>query len=261
MRPPRHRCLHPPATWSRRHCGRRVVPRGSAPPAGPARTCRPVPARRGGGGPAPDPDPGVVAGRPSGTAAGPGARHQRQAVRLWAGGLARRHLDWAVAEGRRAAPLCAQLRRAADRSRSRGRIAMVILDNLGIHTPKGSRLLRELLAELGEQLVLVYTRPMTRTPTASSGCGGHCAAASPTPTDARRWWTLSPTPTGGHARSPHPGAVADRQPIRARPAATRREGTRPCSMNSQEAFSVGDAHHQVAAGNLQGDPRSVSGPG
>jgi transposase len=34
---------------------------------------------------------------------------------------------------------------------------MVILDNLGIHTPKGSRLLRGLLAELGEQLVLVYT--------------------------------------------------------------------------------------------------------
>jgi len=67
------------------------------------------------------------------------------------------HLDWAVADGRRAVPLCAQLRRAADRSRSRGRIAMVILDNLGIHTPKGSRLLRELLAELDEQLVLVYT--------------------------------------------------------------------------------------------------------
>src|SRR5215211_5842424 len=66
-------------------------------------------------------------------------------------------LDWALADGRRAAPLCAQLRRAADRSRSRGRIAMVILDNLGIHTPKGSRLLRGLLAELGEQLVLVYT--------------------------------------------------------------------------------------------------------
>jgi hypothetical protein len=66
-------------------------------------------------------------------------------------------LDWAVADGRRAAPLCDQLRRAVQRSRSRGRIAMVILDNLGIHTPKGSRLLRGLLAELGEQLVLVYT--------------------------------------------------------------------------------------------------------
>src|SRR6266511_2067098 len=59
-------------------------------------------------------------------------------------------LDFALAEGRRAAPLCAQLRRAVQRSRSRGRIAMVILDNLGIHTPKGSRLLRALLAELGE---------------------------------------------------------------------------------------------------------------
>src|SRR6266508_6896 len=32
-----------------------------------------------------------------------------------------------------------------------------LLDNLGIHTPKGSRLLRALLQELGEQLVLVYT--------------------------------------------------------------------------------------------------------
>jgi transposase len=66
-------------------------------------------------------------------------------------------LDWALADGRRAAPFCDQLRRAVARSRSRGRIAMVILDNLGIHTPKGSRLLRGLLAELGEDLVLVYT--------------------------------------------------------------------------------------------------------
>jgi hypothetical protein len=67
------------------------------------------------------------------------------------------HLDWELAEGRRAAPLCAQLRRAVARSQARGRIAMVILDNLGIHTPKGSRLLRGLLEELGERLILVYT--------------------------------------------------------------------------------------------------------
>jgi hypothetical protein len=67
------------------------------------------------------------------------------------------HLDWALADGRRAAPLVAQLRRAGARSQARGRIAMVILDNLGIHTPKGSRLLRALLEELGERLVLVYT--------------------------------------------------------------------------------------------------------
>jgi transposase len=67
------------------------------------------------------------------------------------------HLDWAVADGRRAAPLVAQLRRAVQRSRSRGKLTMVILDNLGIHTPKGSRLLRGLLEELGQDLVLVYT--------------------------------------------------------------------------------------------------------
>jgi hypothetical protein len=33
---------------------------------------------------------------------------------------------------------------------------MVILDNLGIHTPNGSRLLRA-LQELGDQLILVST--------------------------------------------------------------------------------------------------------
>src|ERR671911_147287 len=66
-------------------------------------------------------------------------------------------LDWELAEGRRAVPFCDQLRRAVARSQARGKIAMVILDNLGIHTPKGSRLLRGLLAELGEELVLVYT--------------------------------------------------------------------------------------------------------
>jgi hypothetical protein len=49
------------------------------------------------------------------------------------------HLDFALAEGRGAAPLVAQLRRAVARSRQRGRIAMVILDNLGIHTPKGGQ--------------------------------------------------------------------------------------------------------------------------
>ena len=66
-------------------------------------------------------------------------------------------LDWELADGRRAAPFCAQLRRAVARSSARGRIAMVLLDNLSIHTPKGSRLLRALLEEVGDRLVLVYT--------------------------------------------------------------------------------------------------------
>jgi DDE superfamily endonuclease len=65
--------------------------------------------------------------------------------------------DWDRATGRRAAPLCAQLRRAVERSQARGRVAMVLMDNLGIHTPKGSLLLRQLLDELRGQLILVYT--------------------------------------------------------------------------------------------------------
>jgi DDE superfamily endonuclease len=64
--------------------------------------------------------------------------------------------DWKRASGRQATPFCAQLRRAVERSQARGRIALVLLDNLGIHTPKGSLLLRQLLTELRGQLVLVY---------------------------------------------------------------------------------------------------------
>jgi transposase len=67
--------------------------------------------------------------------------------------------DWQRASGRRAVPFCAQLRRAVERSQARGRIALVLLDNLGIHTPRGSLKLRELLAEFRGHLVLVYTPP------------------------------------------------------------------------------------------------------
>jgi transposase len=102
-------------------------------------------------------------------------------------------LDFELADGRRAAPLVAQLRHAVARSRSRGRIAMVILDNLGIHTPKGSRLLRALLGELGEDLVLVYT------PTYDP--------------DANRiewlWRALRPTVTHTHRRQRLDDLVAD----------------------------------------------------
>lgn len=66
-------------------------------------------------------------------------------------------LDWRRAPTRSAPPLCAQLRRAVERSQARGRIALVLLDNLGTHTPKGSLLVRALLEELRGQLVLVYT--------------------------------------------------------------------------------------------------------
>ena len=85
----------------------------------------------------------------------PGTNRKRHGFGLvdWRDGW----FDWHLAEGRRAAPFCAQLRRALARSTARERIALVLLDNLSIHTPRGSRLLRALLAEAGPRLVLVYT--------------------------------------------------------------------------------------------------------
>jgi hypothetical protein len=47
---------------------------------------------------------------------------------------------------------------------------MVILDNLGIHTSKGSRLLRALLAEVGEDLMLVYTPTYDPDPRGTRPC-------------------------------------------------------------------------------------------
>lgn len=67
--------------------------------------------------------------------------------------------DWAVAGGRWAVPFCAQVRRAVERSRARGRVAIIMLDNLGIHTWRGSKRLRELLEEQQDQLILFYTPP------------------------------------------------------------------------------------------------------
>jgi hypothetical protein len=83
-----------------------------------------------------------------------------QNVKRWGFGLVDWRdgwLDWVVAPGRWAAPLVEQLRRAVARSKARDRCALVILDNLGIHTPRGSKLLRALVEEEGEHLILVYT--------------------------------------------------------------------------------------------------------
>jgi transposase len=66
-------------------------------------------------------------------------------------------VDWAIADKRTAEPFCAQLRRAVERSKARGRVAIVLLDNLGIHTPRRSKLLRALLNEYKDDLLLVYT--------------------------------------------------------------------------------------------------------
>jgi hypothetical protein len=67
--------------------------------------------------------------------------------------------DGFLAPGRTAAAFCAQVRTAVARSRMRGRVAIVVADNLRTHTPAGSKLVRQLLAELQGQLYLVYTPP------------------------------------------------------------------------------------------------------
>jgi transposase len=65
--------------------------------------------------------------------------------------------DGRVAPGRTADVFCEQVQAAVARSKRRGRVALVITDNLRAHTATGSLLVRGMLAELKEQLYLVYT--------------------------------------------------------------------------------------------------------
>ena len=137
--------------------------------------------------------------------------------------------DWALAPSRSAPPFCAQLRRAVDRSRQRGRKAMVLCDNLGIHTPAGSKRLRTLLEEVGDDLVLVYTprydpdsnriewlwRALRRAVT-------HCHQRQSLPPlleDATDWAAaLTPEAALAHIGSPFAPAPATEPPLARRPA-------------------------------------------
>jgi transposase len=65
--------------------------------------------------------------------------------------------DGRIASGRTADVFCEQIRAAVARSQQRGRVAIVLADNLKTHTPAGSLLVRGLLTEFKEKLYLVYT--------------------------------------------------------------------------------------------------------
>jgi hypothetical protein len=136
--------------------------------------------------------------------------------------------DWSLETGRCAAPFCAQLRRALTRSARRHRIALVLCDNLSIHTPRGAHLLRDLLAEVNateERLVLVYTpaydpeanriewlwRALRRAVT-----HGHTRERlDPLLGDANAWATaLSPTEVLAHIGSPCTPPTAPAQTLR-----------------------------------------------
>ncbi len=64
--------------------------------------------------------------------------------------------DGRVAPRRTADVFCQQVRSAVTRSKQRGRVAIVIADNLKTHTLAGSLLVRSMLTELKEHLRLVY---------------------------------------------------------------------------------------------------------
>ena len=55
--------------------------------------------------------------------------------------------------------VCRQLAHLVERSPQRGRIALVVWDNLGVHTRRGSKRLRAWLDEHSEQIRLLYTPP------------------------------------------------------------------------------------------------------
>lgn len=65
--------------------------------------------------------------------------------------------DGRLAPGRTADVFCAQIRAAVARSRAQGRMAIVIADNLRTHTAAGSKLVRQMLSELHDDLRLIYT--------------------------------------------------------------------------------------------------------
>src|SRR5947209_18639506 len=65
--------------------------------------------------------------------------------------------DGRVAPGRTADVFCEQVRAAVARSRDRGRIALVITDNLKTHTSAGFLIVSSILTKLKENLYLVYT--------------------------------------------------------------------------------------------------------
>ena len=65
--------------------------------------------------------------------------------------------DGRIATGRTADVFCDQVRAAVARSKARGRVAIIIADNLKTHTSAGSLLVRRMLTEFQEHLSLVYT--------------------------------------------------------------------------------------------------------
>jgi hypothetical protein len=94
---------------------------------------------------------------------------------------------------RDSAAICAQLAQLVERSQKRGRVVLVLWDNLGIHTRRGSKRLRAWLDEQAEQIRLLYTP-------------AYDPDANPTE---RLWRAMRPRVTHNHHRDDLVGLYAD----------------------------------------------------
>lgn len=72
--------------------------------------------------------------------------------------------SWNFAPGRTAQPFAHQLDHLVERSRGRGRTAIVLLDNARIHTPQGAKVVREAVERHGAGSAWSRPRPTTRRP-------------------------------------------------------------------------------------------------
>src|SRR6266536_1617849 len=109
------------------------------------------------------------------------------------------HLDFQLADGRRAGPLPARARAAGSPWWSWTTWAST--------RPRGRGCCARCWPNWANSWCWSTRPPTIPMPTASSGCGGPYAAASPTPTSVRSYKTCWPTPTGGPARSPQPRSL------------------------------------------------------
>lgn len=89
--------------------------------------------------------------------------------------------------------ICAQLAQLVERSQKRGRVVLLLWDNLGIHTRRGSKRLRAWLDEHAKEIRLLYTP-------------AYDPDANPTE---RLWRAMRPRVTHNHHRDDLVGLYAD----------------------------------------------------
>lgn len=143
-----------------------------------------------------------------------------------------------------------QLRAAWERSRKRGRVAIVIADNLRTHTPRGSLLVRELLAEAGDQLRIVYTPAYDPDANRIEPRPSYNRDSAQQPQEPRQYHGGTPQPSLGRD---HPASGPALPPQRSAPVGDRVAGWRPAVCPSLLVHAGGrGGREQEHVGHPQG---------